>query len=136
MSTTMRQFRTASAKFGLERTKCGECGRIDDPTAERCYYCGADDLEAVTLSTEGTVLTVVVQHHLPEEFDTPLPLAIVETPEGGNLLGQFVAVEDPYGIDIGDDVAVEIRRFTREDGEVLYEPKFRPVESGGDADGA
>lgn len=125
MHTTMREFRNRAATFGLERARCRECGRINEPTAELCYRCSHDAFEDVTLSRRGTVVTCVVQHVLPDEFDAPLPIAVVETPEGGKLLGMFTEVADPHAVEIGDEVTVELKRFDRQDGQVLYEPKFR-----------
>lgn len=89
MSTNSRKFRNRFAKYGLERTECTTCGRFDDPNSVACYHCGGTDLEAVSLSPEGVVVTFVVQHFLLGEFETPLPIAIVETPEGGKVLGIF-----------------------------------------------
>lgn len=125
MSTTSREFRNRFEKYGLERSRCTNCGRFNEPTAGACYYCGENDFEDVTLSSEGTVLTYVVQHFLPEEFDTPLPIAIVETPEGGKVLGMFTEVSEPHDIEIGEAVTIELKRFDRKDGQVIYEPKFR-----------
>jgi uncharacterized OB-fold protein len=84
----------------------------------------------VELTPEGKVVTYIVQHHLPEVFDTPLPIAIVETPEGAKLLGMFTDIDDAHDIDIDDQVGIELRRFTRENGAVVYENKFRLL--GGD----
>lgn len=125
MHATMREFRNREATYGLDRLECVKCGRINDPTAELCYYCGSDTFNDVTLSPRGEVVTYVIQHYLPEEFDTPLPIAIVKTPEGGKILGMFTEVNDPHAVDIGDKVAIELKRFDRKDGQVLYEPKFR-----------
>lgn len=125
MPTNMRAFRTRNATHGLERSKCTDCGRINEPTAAACYHCGATSFEDVTLSREGEVVTVVVQHFLPDEFETPLPIAIVETPEGGKVLGMFTEFEDPHDIEIGDPVDIELKRFDRKDGEAIYELKFR-----------
>lgn len=125
MHATMRELRTKAAKFGLERAECTDCGRMNGPSAELCYHCGNDDFEDVTLSREGTVQTYVVQHALPEAFDTPLPIAIVETPEGGKVLGMFTETDEPHAVDIGDSVQIELKRFDRKDGQVQYEPKFR-----------
>ncbi|WP_336000709.1 Zn-ribbon domain-containing OB-fold protein [Halorientalis halophila] len=125
MHTTMRQFRDRATKYGLERAECTDCGRMNDPSAELCYHCGGDAFEDVTLSRRGEVKTYVVQHILPETFDTPLPIAIVETPEGGKVLGMFTEVDDPHAIEMGEQVTIELKRFDRQDGQVLYEPKFR-----------
>jgi uncharacterized OB-fold protein len=128
MHTTMRQYRERFAKHGLQRAECTACGRINDPTAQYCYACGGTAFEPVRLSPRGEVVTVVVQHALPASFDAPLAIAIVETPEGGKLLGTFTDLDAPHDVDIGDRVVVETRRFDRVDGQVLYEPKFRLVE--------
>lgn len=125
MHTTMRQFRTRTTKYGLNRRRCADCGRINEPAAVLCYYCSHDSFEDVTLTPEGEVVTVVVQHVLPDAFDTPLPIAIVETPEGGKLLGMFTEVDDPHEIEIGDQVDVELKQFDRTDGQAEYELKFR-----------
>lgn len=125
MPTNMRSFRTRNATHGLEQADCTDCGRINDPSATACYHCGGTSFEDVTLSREGEIVTVVVQHFLPEEFDTPLALAIVETPEGGKILGMFTEVEEPHEIAIGESVDIERKRFDRKDGETLYELKFR-----------
>lgn len=130
MSTTSREFRNRFAKYGLERAKCTNCGRFDDPTAVACYHCGETDLEEVSLSPEGEVLTFVVQHFLPEEFETPLPIAIVETLEGGKVLGMFTEVSDPHDIEIGEEVTIELKRFDRKDGQMIYEPKLRRKRGG------
>lgn len=125
MHTTMREFRNRTAKFGLDRAECTDCGRMNDSTAELCYHCGGDTFEDVTLSPRGEVETYVVQHALPEQFDTPLPIAIVVTPEGGKVLGMFTEIDEPHSVAIGDTVTIELKRFDRQDGQVLYEPKFR-----------
>lgn len=127
MHTTPRQLRNRFAIYDLKRKRCENCGRFDDASSEACYRCGRTDLTTVELTPEGEVLTFVVQHYLPEEFDTPLPIAVVETPEGAKVLGMFTEIEAPHDIDVGDQVTIELKRFTRDDGQVLYEPKFRLV---------
>jgi len=124
MTTTPRAFRDQRGTLGLERTECTECGKINERTAETCYNCGARDLSVVEMTPRGEVVTFIVQHHLPDVFDTPLPIAIVETPEGGKILGMYTDVEDFHDIDIGDKVEIELRRFTRDNGEPIYVNKF------------
>lgn len=130
MNTTPRQFRNRFSKYDLKQQQCRECERFEEYTAESCYHCGSTDLEPVELTPEGEIVTFVVQHYLPDEFETPLPLGLVETPEGARVLGMFTEFEDPHDIDIGDSVDIELKRFTREDGQVLYEPKFKLAEEG------
>lgn len=124
MNTTPREFRTRFETYDLRKSRCDACGRFSEYTDEACYQCGSTDLTTISLTPEGEVLTYIVQHYLPEEFDTPLPIGIVETPEGAHVLGMFTEVEDPHGVGIGDTVDIRLKRFTREDGQVLYEPKF------------
>lgn len=130
MNITPREFRTRFSKYDLKRKQCQNCGRFEDYTSESCYYCASTDLEPIDLTPRGEVVTFVVQHYLPEEFETPLPLGLVETPEGARVLGMFTEFEDPHDIDIGDNVEIELKRFTQEDGQVLYEPKFNLVDGG------
>lgn len=127
MNTTPREYRTRFSTYDLTKKQCGKCGRYSDKTDEACYHCGSTDLSAVELTPRGTVLTFIVQHYLPAEFDTPLPIGIAETPEGAKVLGMFTEVKDPHDIDIGDEVEIELKRFTRVDGHAIYEPKFRLV---------
>lgn len=132
MHINPREFRQHSARFGLRRARCEDCGRVTDPTAGVCYGCRNTDLAPIELSPHGEILTYVVQHALPEGFQTPLLIAIAETPEGGKVLGTMSEIDDPDSIDIGDPVRIEIRRTGHEDGRPLYEPRLLPAESGGD----
>ena len=133
MNTTPREFRQRFSKYDLQRSQCRECGRFDDYVAESCYHCGSTDLNAIDLTLQGDVITFVVQHYLPKEFDTPLPLGIVETPEGARVLGMFTEVNDSHDVNIGDTVEIVLKKFTRENGQVQYEPKFNIVDEEGDS---
>jgi uncharacterized OB-fold protein len=97
---------------------------VNDRTAKTCYNCGARDLEVLDLTPRGEILTFIVQHHLPDVFETPLPMAIVETPEGAKVLGMFTDIDNPQDLSIGDQVTIELRRFSRENGAIVYENKF------------
>lgn len=131
MLTTPREFRNRTAQFGLERVRCTACGRVSEPTARTCYGCRGDDLEAITLSPRGRIVTFVVQHVLPAGFPTPLPIAIAETPEGGKVLGVLTDVEDPDVLEIGAPVTVHVRRAGEEDGHPVYELRLRLADPAG-----
>jgi len=131
MNTTPREYRTRFATYDLTKRQCDDCGRFSHETDEACYHCGSVYLSSIELTPRGTVITFIVQHYLPREFDTPLPIGIVETPEGAHVMGMFTEVDDPQDIAIGGEVEIELKRFTRVDGQVVYEPKFRLL-GGGD----
>lgn len=73
--------------------ECQDCGWVSYPEEKRvCKRCSAApaDFEAVRLAECGTVQTFVVQERLPDEFETPQPLAIVDVPQAdadGNPTG-------------------------------------------------
>lgn len=135
MDTTIRQYRERDQKHGLKRSKCSECNTITDVTATNCHQCGSSNLAETTLTPRGEVLTFIVQTLLPDEFDTPLPIGIVETPDGGKVLGMFTEVEDPFDtIEIGQQVEIELKRTITQNEKTVFEPKFRPVSSGGNDD--
>lgn len=68
----------------LVAQECQDCGWVSYPEAKRiCKRCGAApaNFEEVQLAERGVVKTYVVQERLPDEFETPLPLAIVDVPQ-------------------------------------------------------
>lgn len=84
MSSGVRYHRGREANERLIGHECADCGWVAFPEEKRvCKACGAApaDMEAVQLAEEGIVRTFVVQERLPDEFETPLPLAIVDVPQ-------------------------------------------------------
>lgn len=64
--------------------ECADCGWVSYPEEKRvCKRCGAApaDFAETALAERGTVRTYVVQERLPEAFDSPQPLAIVDLPQ-------------------------------------------------------
>lgn len=64
--------------------ECQDCGWVSYPEQRRtCKRCGTApaEFEEVQLAERGEVLTYVIQERLPEEFETPQPLAIVDVPQ-------------------------------------------------------
>lgn len=64
--------------------ECQECGWVSYPDEKRtCKGCGTapTEYEEVQLAERGEIRTWVVQQRLPEEFETPQPLAIVDLPQ-------------------------------------------------------
>lgn len=109
--------------------ECQDCGWVSYPEQRRtCKRCGAApaEFEEVQLADRGEVLTYVVQARLPEEFETPQPLAIVDVPQADGE-GEPARV---YGIlteTTGDELAVGVTveaRFRE-----LFTIDERPVHS-------
>jgi uncharacterized OB-fold protein len=135
MDTTIRQYRERHQKHGLKRSRCTECDTITAVTATNCHQCGSSDLTETTLTPQGEVLTFIVQTLLPDEFDTPLPIGIVETPDGGKVLGMFTEVDDPFeDVEIGQQVEIELKRTITQNEKTIFEPAFRLVSDGGNED--
>lgn len=79
-----RYHRTRRRDQRLVGFECQECGWVSFPEEKRvCKGCGAApaEFEDVQLAERGTVQTFVVQERLPEEFETPQSLAIVDLPQ-------------------------------------------------------
>lgn len=79
-----RHHRSRRQNERLVGFECQDCGWVSFPEKRRvCKRCSAApaDFEAVQLAERGTVRTFVVQDRLPDEFETPQPLAIVDIPQ-------------------------------------------------------
>jgi uncharacterized OB-fold protein len=126
-----RYWREVPGRLRLEGSKCGQCGRVSYPSRLRCPCCHGADLEPVTLSRQGRVVTSTVIHVAPADFamEAPYAMAIVETPEKARLMVQVVDC-DPASVAPGTDVALEFRRIRREgrSGILCYGYKGVPLD--------
>ena len=67
--------------------ECQDCGWVSYPEQRRiCKRCGSAPatFEQVSLQERGEIQTFVVQEYLPDEFETPQPVAIVDLPQVNN----------------------------------------------------
>jgi len=126
-----RYWREVPARFRLETTRCTSCGKVTYPAFRVCPACRGRDLEPVTLSRTGTVVTSTVVHVAPDDFafEAPYAMAIVETPEGARLMLQ-VADCDPADVRPGMDVALEFRRIRKEGEAGILCYGFKAVPAG------
>jgi uncharacterized OB-fold protein len=126
-----RYWREVPGRLRLEGSKCRACGRVSYPARPRCPCCRSGDLEPVTLSRKGRVITSTVIHVAPAAFAmaTPYAMAIIETPEKARLMVQVVDC-DPDTVRPGTDVALEFRRIRREghSGILCYGYKGVPLD--------
>lgn len=110
-----RYHREIPARYRLEAGRCTGCGRVAYPARTVCPSCRGRDMEAVTLSRRGSVVTSTVIHVPPDEFlnEAPYAMAIVETPEGARLMTQVVDC-DPSTVLPGMEVDLEFRLIRKE----------------------
>jgi uncharacterized OB-fold protein len=127
-----RYTREIPARLRLETTRCRACGKVTYPAYRACPSCRGRDMEPVTLSRNGKVVTCTVLHVAPEEFafEAPFAMAIVETPEGARLMVQ-VADCEPDEVRPGMEVALEFRKIRREGKAGILCYGFKAVPAGG-----
>ena len=109
--------------------ECQDCGWVSFPEEKRtCKRCGAAPAEFadVQLAERGTVETFVVQQYLPEDIETPQPVAIVDLPqadgEGESARAYGLLTEtDLEELEVGTEVVARFREMFS-DGE-------RPINS-------
>lgn len=67
----------------LAATECSSCGYVSFPERrEVCKRCGErGEFSDTRLEERGIVQSYVVQNRLPEAFETPLPLAVLDVPQ-------------------------------------------------------
>lgn len=82
----IRYWRERDADQRLVAHECQDCGWVSYPERKRvCKACSSApaEFEQVQLREEGEIRTFVVQERLPDEFETPQPVAIVDLPQEG-----------------------------------------------------
>lgn len=126
-----RYHREIPARYRLEASRCGDCGRVAYPPRRVCPACRGRNWEALRLTPKARVVSSTVIHVPPDEFlnEAPYAMAVVETPEGGRLLTQVVDC-DPKTVLPGMEVDLEFRLVRREgrSGILCYGHKGVPPE--------
>ena len=115
----------------LAARECRACGYVSFPEHQAiCKRCGTNgEWSDVRLRERGTVQSYVIQHQLPESFETPLPVAVVDMPQRGNgeparVYGLFTETE-PEQISIGMAAEADFRRLYDVDGLPVHSFKFK-----------
>ena len=108
--------------------ECQACGWVSFPEEKQtCKRCGdaPAEMEEVQLQERGEIQTFVVQQYLPDDIETPQPVAIVDLPQEGD--GEparaygLLTETDLEEIDVGTEVVARFREMFS-DGE-------RPINS-------
>lgn len=108
--------------------KCKACGWVSFPERKKtCKRCGAapTDFEEILIKPYGKVISFVVQHRLPEGFQTPMPVAVVEFEEGARVYGEIIECQ-PGEVRVGMAVEADLRVMYEENGLDIYSYKFKP----------
>ena len=110
-----RYWREVPARFRLEASRCGSCGKVSYPARQICPACRGKELEPTRLTPRGSVVTSTVVHVAPEDLmmEAPYAMAIVETPEGVRLMTQVTDC-DPAEVKSGMEVSLEFRLIRKE----------------------
>ncbi|MFB6082817.1 MAG: Zn-ribbon domain-containing OB-fold protein [Halorientalis sp.] len=108
--------------------ECQACGWVSFPEEKRtCKRCGdaPAEMEEVRLEERGEIQTFVVQQYLPDDIETPQPVAIVDLPQQGE--GEparaygLLTETDLEEIDVGTEVVARFRE--------LFSDGERPINS-------
>ena len=125
-------WREIPSRYRLEAVRCVGCAKVIYPARTICPECRGRDMETVTLTRRGTVVTSTVVHVAPDEFamEAPYAIAVIETPEGARLMAQIVDC-DPAEVDAGTEVSLEFRKIRREGhhGILCYGHKGVPMDT-------
>jgi uncharacterized OB-fold protein len=99
---------------------CGACSRRHFPRATWCPWCGGEEVEAVTLSTRGTLWawTAVVAAPPGYEGGVPYGFGVVELAEDGLRVVTRLSESEPSRLQLGQ--AVEFQLVDLEDGGVTW----------------
>ncbi|WP_424019358.1 Zn-ribbon domain-containing OB-fold protein [Halorientalis pallida] len=108
--------------------ECQACGWVSFPEEKRtCKRCGdaPAEMAEVRLEERGEIQTFVVQQYLPDDIETPQPVAIVDLPQEGE--GEparaygLLTETDLDEIDVGTEVVARFRE--------LFSDGERPINS-------
>jgi uncharacterized OB-fold protein len=129
--TTPHQWRISESNAKLIGYRCPKCSWVSFPEKKRaCKRCGSApvEMQAFVMKPFGKIVSYVVQHRLPEGFETPLPLAIIEFEEGARAAGHIIdcKLEELH---VGFEVEAEYRMMYEENGLTTYSYKFKPRRS-------
>lgn len=121
------QWRIARENARLIGYRCKHCGFVEFPEPRKiCKRCRQpSEFLEIQMKPYGRVISFVVQHRLPEGFETPLPLAVIDLEGGARVYGQMTECK-PDEMKIGMSVEAEYRIFYDDDGLHIYSYKFRP----------
>ncbi len=110
-----RYWREVPNRYRLEASRCTGCGHVSFPARAVCPECRSREREPIQLSHRGRVTTSTVIRTPPDDLlmEAPYAVALVETPEGAQLMAQVVDC-DPEQVLPGMEVSLEFRLVRKE----------------------
>ncbi|MFC7157920.1 Zn-ribbon domain-containing OB-fold protein [Halomarina halobia] len=137
-----RYERTKRQDQRLVGFECRDCGWVSFPEEKRtCKRCGSApaDFEAVQLAERGEIKTFVVQQYLPDDIETPQPVAIVDLPQvdgSGESARAYGLLTETHleEIDVGTEVEARFRELFADGSRPINSFKFgvpRATKGGG-----
>jgi len=140
--TGARYERTRRQDQRLVAFECQSCGYVSYPDRRRtCKRCGEApaEFEEVQLRERGEIRTFVVQQRLPEEFETPQPVAIVDLPQEGagepaRVYG-LLTETDREDLSVGATVEARFRELFTDGDRPIHSFKFAVPRSEKEPDG-
>ncbi len=83
----------------VEASICS-CGQLTTPPRRSCLKCGRI-MKAIELENKGKILTYTTLHAVPEGFQAPLDIVMVELDKGAKLLCRYRGDPKPeMGMDV------------------------------------
>lgn len=121
-------WRDLKQNYTMKGYKCRECGFISFPRKRKiCLHCGKiAESDEVEMGRKGKVHTYVVQYYLPAEFETPLPMAVVDLEGGGRVYAMMTECK-PEEMKVGMDVELDFREILTVEEDRIYSYKCKPV---------
>lgn len=112
--------RGADEMLQLLGARCGDCGTINTPPSihPHCIACGGSKFELIPLARHGIVHTFVINYTMPEPFEAPLPIAVLDLDDGARVMLQVAG--DGVGLEIGSEMELVLRRYAHERGVPVY----------------
>lgn len=141
-----RYERTKRQDQRLVGFECTDCGWVAFPEQKQvCKRCSAApaDFTEVQLANRGEIKTFVVQEYLPDDIETPQPVAIIDLPpaegEGKSARVYGLLTETSLEeIDVGTEVVAAFRELFADGSRPINSFKFKiprkaKRDDGGDA---
>ena len=98
--------------------RCCACGARSFPKALVCSGCLSEEVESVTLASEGTLYSFAAVHAAPPGWRLPYVLGYVDLPDNVRVLAHIAAAPEELRIDMPVHLSV---------GEVGADPAGRPL---------
>ncbi len=131
--TSPLSWRIAKENAQLVAYRCQSCGWVSFPEKKSvCKRCGKApvEFEEFQMKPYGKIISFVIQHRLPEGFQTPLPMAVVEFEDGARVYGEIIECR-PEDVRVGLEVEADLCvMYEEESGLRVYSYKFKPRKGG------